>query len=143
MTRRFDVPHAPFLCVIAGWSAWYFFDARAASGDIQNLGLIAPAAAIVVLLCASQLLQARETIVRFITPRILGTMALLGVYVLTMDRIGFDLATWLYVLGSLFLLGERRIWMLALIPLIFAAAIAYAFATLLQIPMPLLFGGAA
>jgi len=147
MNRRTDLPHALFLCAIAGWTIWYFLDARAASPDIQNLGLIAPAAAIVVILCGIGL---AETITRTIaerTPlpwpfarRILGTMVLLGVYVLTMDRIGFDLATWLYILANLLFLGERRIWVLLAVPLGFTAVAIYAFGTILQTPLPLLFG---
>jgi hypothetical protein len=68
-------------------------------------------------------------------------MVLLGVYVLTMDRVGFDLATWLYILANLLFLGERRIWILLTVPLGFTAVAIYAFGTILQTPIPRLLGG--
>lgn len=139
MIRRLDLPHVAFLCVLGGWTLWYLLDAWFASADLQNLGLIAPVSIIVLVLCALGL-AATPVIRPTISTRILGTMGLLGAYVLTMDRIGFDLATWLYVLASLLLLGERRTWLLAAVPLIFAALATFAFANLLQTPMPLLFG---
>ena len=153
MKIRVDLPHALFLCTIAGWTIWYFLDARAASGDIQNLGLIAPAALIVVVLCAIGLaetihfsrepaskLSGRDPLPWPFARRILGAMSLLGVYVLTMDRVGFDIATWAYILANLAFLGERRIWMLIVVPLAFTAAAVFAFGTVLQTPIPLLFG---
>lgn len=140
MKRRLDIPHALFIGVIGGTTIWYCLDARAASSDIQNLGLIAPVSAMIVALCAVGLWQSPNTRPA-ISRRVFGAMALLGVYVLTMDRIGFDLATWLYILTNLLVLGERRIWLLAMVPLVFAAVVTFAFANLLQTPMPLLFGG--
>jgi hypothetical protein len=154
MKIRIDIPHALFLCAIAGSVIWYFLDARAASDDIQNLGLIGPVSAAIVVLCA---LSLRETIrieagptrspLRPALPwrfafRIMGTMALLGAYVLSMDHLGFDLATWLYITATLAFLGERRWWMLGLVPLLVAAFVVYAFASILQTPIPLLLGGA-
>ncbi len=148
MKSRADLPHALFLCAIGGWTLWYLLDARAASSDIQNLGLIAPVALAVIVLCGIALIETGHAEPRAKLPwpaakRILGTMSLLGAYVLTMDRIGFDVATWLYVLANLIFLGERRIWMLAAAPLGFTALVIYAFSAVLRTPLPLLFGGGA
>lgn len=149
-----DTPHVAFVSAIVGFCAWYLFDARGASTNVQNLLLIEPTAILVFVLYAFILrdvvtierpagsLSAMPTEREPLTPRfrrrIFGAMAVLGLYVLAMAEIGFDVATFLYVLATLFLLGERRVAVLFLVPLLFCAIAIYAFGTLLSLPVPLL-----
>jgi hypothetical protein len=150
----FDLPHALLVTAIAGWCLWYFLDARAASANIQNLVLIQPLAILVAILWIVIL---RETI--HIEPaaqaprqppphrerldgptalKVFGSMGLLGCYVASMSAIGLDLATFVYVLASLFLLGERRPAVLLSVPVVFTAITVLAFDRLLATPLPLL-----
>ena len=148
-----DAPHVAFVSAIVGFCAWYLFDARSASTNVQNLLLVEPAAILVLVLYIVILRDAvtverlgaslpsvsqREKLAPRFRRRIFGAMALLGLYVLTMAEIGFDIATFLYVLATLCLLGERRISVLLLVPLLFSAIVIYAFGTLLSLPVPLL-----
>jgi hypothetical protein len=148
-----DAPHVAFVSAIVGFCAWYLFDARSASTNVQNLLLVEPAAILVFVLYIVILRDAvtverlgaslpsvsqREKLAPRFRRRIFGAMALLGLYVLTMAEIGFDIATFLYVLATLCLLGERRISVLLLVPLLFSAIVIYAFGTLLSLPVPLL-----
>ena len=56
-------------------------------------------------------------------------------------QIGFDIASYLYVLAMLLFLGERRIIVLLLLPAAFAAVVIFGFGTLLDTPLPLLLIG--
>jgi hypothetical protein len=150
----FDLPHALLVTAIAGWCLWYFLDACTASVNIQNLVLIQPLAILVAILWIVIL---RETIhvelaaqapgpppahrERLDGPnalKVFGSMALLGLYVAAMSAIGLDVATFVYVLASLFLLGERRLAVLLAVPAVFTAITVLAFDRLLATPLPLL-----
>jgi hypothetical protein len=148
-----DAPHVAFVSAIVGFCVWYLFDARSASTNVQNLLLVEPAAILVFVLYVFILRDAvtieqlgvpvpsvspREKLTPRFRRRIFGSMTLLGLYVLTMAEIGFDIATFLYVLATLRLLGERRVTVLLLVPLLFCAIVVYAFGTLLSLPVPLL-----
>jgi putative tricarboxylic transport membrane protein len=67
-------------------------------------------------------------------------MALLGVYVLVMDWIGFDAATFLFIAAMMFLQGERRIGWLAGFSLCFAFLVSLFFEYMIPYPMPMLVG---
>jgi hypothetical protein len=150
----FDLPHALLVSAIAGWCLWYFFDARSASGNVQNLVLIEPLAILVAILwililretihigqageaqdCAA---APREQLDGPTTLKIFGSMGLLGLYVASMSTIGLDIATFVYVLATLFLLGERRPAVLLPVPVVFTAIVVMAFDRLLSTPLPLL-----
>lgn len=66
-------------------------------------------------------------------------MALLAAYAAGGPLIGFDVATFAYLLAMLLFLGERRIVVLVLVPGLFCAIAIYCFGTLLATPLPLLF----
>lgn len=145
-----DVPHLLVLLCIEAFCLWYLLDARAASTDVQNLLLIEPAAFlafiffflilrdIVKIAGAPVAMEPRDRLARGKIIRVVGSMALLGMYVGAMDFIGFDLATALYVFGSLALLGERRVWVLAITPIVFAGVAVFAFKEVVSIPFPVL-----
>ncbi len=71
--------------------------------------------------------------------KIAGTMALLAAYAACGPLIGFDVATFAYLLAMLLFLGERRIIILLLVPALFCGIVIYCFGTLLATPLPLLF----
>lgn len=134
-------------------SVWYLYDAYKAEASTENLLLILPAGVVVIGLClwiaASQLLSAKaekvtekkeekKTETREVS--VLGAMIILAGYVLSMNYIGFDLATFLFILALMFLQGERRISMLIGFSLVFAFLVSLFFEYMIPYPMPMLIG---
>ena len=111
----------------------------AASLNIHNLCLVAPLAVVALCLCLVILPQCFRRAGEFeaepsgpqahgasalgsmnlrkLAP-IGGLVAALGLYVSFLDVIGFDVATWLFVLATMLICGERRWLPLALYPLL-------------------------
>ena len=143
---------AGFFLLIA---VWYLLDAYRASARTENLLLILPAAIVVILLCCwiigSFLVHAlRKT--DFYRQRcseepkerkpvsVFGAMCILAAYVLSMDWIGFDAATFLFMMALMFLQGERRIFWLSGFSLVFAVLVSLFFEYMIPYPMPMLLG---
>ena len=149
-----DAGHLAFVTAIAAWVLWYLFDARAASLDIQNLGLVQPVAILLLIVwavtawqtisvdapIAPERVSERKQIPVLVAQRIFGSMALLAVYVAMAAFIGFDVATALYVAAALYLLGERNPVTLIALPIGFCAIAIYLFNTILSTPLPIFFG---
>jgi putative tricarboxylic transport membrane protein len=58
------------------------------------------------------------------------------VYIFAMQGIGFACATFLYVLAFIFVLGERRKWVLMISPVVVTAFILVVFSRFIAIPFP-------
>lgn len=71
--------------------------------------------------------------------KVAGSMALLAAFVVAGPLIGFDVACFVYMLAMLAFLGERRVLILLVVPLLFCAAAIYCFNNLLSTPLPLYF----
>lgn len=147
-----DVPHIAFATAIGSWAAWYCWDAWHANAAVENLILILPVSVIAILLYlfvvagsikrinflqqgnpASQSATSRKTVIR-----IAGSMVLLAAFVLAGPLIGFDVATFLYMLLMMAFLGERRPLVLVVVPLLFSVVVIYCFGQLLSTPLPVL-----
>lgn len=135
------------LAVLAGlvaFTLWYLSDAWRASDSVENLILILPIAGLAVLLCTLDLItqlrngpteehDSREPVVE-----ILPVMGLFAAYVLTLEWLGFDVGTLLFVAAFLWLQGERRkVWLLGY-SLCFGLLVALFFSYMLPYPMPML-----
>ncbi len=135
------------LAVLAGLVAfvlWYLADAWSASQSVENLILILPIAGLAVLLCTLDLINqlrkgpteehdSREPMVE-----IMPVMGLFAAYVLTLEWLGFDVGTLLFVSAFLWLQGERRkVWLLGY-SLCFGLLVALFFSYMLPYPMPML-----
>lgn len=147
-----DIPNIVFATALAGWVAWYCWDAWHANAAMENVILILPVSALGILLyffvvagcikrismdekrCASS----REPMSRGMAIKIVGSMAMLAALVLAGPMIGFDIASFVYMLGMMAFLGERRILVLLFFPLIFSIVVIYCFGTLLSTPLPVL-----
>jgi hypothetical protein len=148
-----DLPHLSFATAIVAWCIWYGFDAWYAQRTVTNLILIVPATigmVIVYLVVAVGCFHIfapsepppatdRKPLEPGMGVKIAGTMALLAAFVIAAPTIGFDVACFLYVEGMLLFLGERRIIVLILVPLLFCALAIYCFSQLLNTPLPLFF----
>ena len=65
-------------------------------------------------------------------------MVLFALFVVGIPYIGFDLATFFFVIATLWLLGERRVVFSLSLALGIAVALSVAALTLLTFPMPLM-----
>lgn len=151
-----DWGHLIFLAAIGAWVLWYLLDAVSASLNIHNLLLVAPLSVVALCLCLVILPQcfrrAGEVEAQPSAPgphgaSALGSLSLrklapvgglvvaLGLYVSLLDVIGFDVATWLFVLATMVICGERRWLPLALYPLLASLILIGAFRALLPYPM--------
>ena len=64
-------------------------------------------------------------------------MGLFGLFVAAMPYLGFDIATFFFVIATLWLLGERRVLFSLSLALGISVALSVAALTLLTFPMPL------
>ncbi len=153
-----DWEHLFFAAFVLAFIVWYLWTAAAASLTFSNLILIAPvgAAAGVLLLyiglaeifgwtpaagaSSVQTGSAAAAHGRFRSGSV-GTIAalmgLFGAFVVAIPYIGFDVATFLFVGATLWLLGERHVGVLLSLALGIAAALSLAALTLLTFPMPM------
>ena len=143
---RVDWPHLLFVTVLGGWCAWFCVDAWRANAGVENLILIVPVSAVAVVLfafvaagCFGAARSARAALPAGMGRKVAASMALLAGFVVAGPWIGFDIACFLYILLNMAALGERRAWVLLLVPLLFCAAAIYCFNDLLQTPLPLFF----
>ena len=147
---RVDWPHLAFVTALGGWCTWFCVDAWRANAGIENLILIVPVSAVAFMLFVSvaagclrsarrQGAPARAPLPAGMGRKVAASMVLLGAFVVAGPWLGFDIACFLYILLSMAALGERRVWVLILLPLVFCIAAIYCFNDLLQTPLPLLF----
>ncbi len=131
------------LLILAGLTAIYGIDSYRASSHILNLILVLPVTVIVLALCAIQFATdvrrvreqgAAAEPIRGIVP----VMALFAVYVATLEWLGFDVGTFLFIGTFLWLHGERRWQWIVGYALAFSMLMALFFSTMLPYPMPLL-----
>ena len=158
--HRTDWEHLFFLAVVSAFLVWYLWTATVASPTFSNLILIAPVGAVafgLVFYVGSAEVFGRGAVTpisaiaqtetgaepapsRFRSSSlttILLLMGLFGLFVAAMPYLGFDLATFFFVLATLWLLGERRVLFSLALALGIAVALSVAALTLLTFPMPL------
>ncbi len=131
------------LLVLASLVVLYGIDAYQASSEILNLILVLPLIAIVLVLCLVQFIielrdrksdiPARESVTD-VAP-VIGLFAL---YVLTLQWLGFDIGTMLFVAAFLWLQGERRWRWLIGYSMSLGFGLALFFSAMLPYPMPML-----
>lgn len=159
--HRTDREHLFFLVAVLAFLVWYLWTSTVASPTFSNLILIAPVGALAGLLAlyigateifghaavmkvtafrqgaaAGQHTPSRFRAGSLVTIGLL--MALFGAFVAAIPYAGFDIATFVFVLATLWLLGERRVLFSLSLSLGIAVALSIAALTLLTFPMPLL-----
>ncbi|HEX4408808.1 MAG TPA: hypothetical protein VH206_08550 [Xanthobacteraceae bacterium] len=151
-----DWEHTLFLAIVAAFLAWYLSDATLASPTFSNLILIAPVGAVAVGLLiyvavaefvggstdATSETSAHATgdPSRY-RGTSFGSIALLmlffALFVAVIPYAGFDIATFVFMVATLWLLGERRVIFTLTLSLGIAAGISVAAMTLMTFPMPM------
>ena len=131
------------LLVLASLVTAYGIDSYSASTEVLNLILVLPLTIIVLVLCLIQFVvelrdststpPARESIVD-VGP----VIGLFAAYVLSLNWLGFDVGTALFVAAFLWFHGERRLpWLLGY-SIALGFALALFFSAMLPYPMPML-----
>ncbi|MXQ14345.1 tripartite tricarboxylate transporter TctB family protein [Microvirga makkahensis] len=158
-TYKVDWGHFLVATSIAAFSIAYLLDARATSLNIQNLLLVQPTALFVLLMYLLVLRQCISVAEGALVPsrspepderaardeerkglgRIAALIAVFGVFAFTVEDIGYDVAGWVFTVVGLWICGERRIWVLAIFPAIFAIIVVLGFKMMVPYPMTTLF----
>lgn len=148
-----DIWQLAFATGISSWVGWYCWDAWHASSATANMILILPvsgAAIVLFFFVAAGCLKAvegavsrpelpRDLSTRASAVRVAGSMLLFVAFVVIGPVVGFDVACFAFLLAMLVFLGERRILVLLLFPLLFTVAVIFCFGTLLASPLPVMF----
>jgi hypothetical protein len=157
--RVIDWEHLAVVLAILAFVAWYVAEATLASPTFSNLILIAPVgacAAALALFVGTREIFNRHAVAPTIdlhqdeadetTPSrfrsgsvwaILFLMGLFAIYVAAIPYAGFDVASFFFILGTLWLLGERRVIFALSVALGISICISLAALTLLTVPVPM------
>lgn len=127
------------LC-LAIFVSWYAFDTHRASSSIENIILILPVASIVLCLCLYEFFKQKdmqEDKEKESFSSVVPVMILFTLYILTLEYLGFDVGTVLFLGLFLYFHGEKRfVWILGY-SLVYGFVIAYFFSYMLPYPMPM------
>ena len=141
--------HLLLLLGIAAVVIAYLLSARARSLNIQNLLLVQPAAIIALLLVLAIVPQCfrrdaaaavdegpvvrRAKLIELLK---VGAMAAgFGAFAFSLERIGFDIASYFFLAVGLYICGERRWWVLLVYPALFTAVLIWGFRMLIPYPL--------
>jgi len=147
-----DWSHIVLATMMTAVSVWYFLDARDASSSTYNLIMIAPCVATIVFLYLVTLvleirvhsldadhLPQEQSLRGLLEPasiRNAAMMTLLVVYVLLLEPLGFEIASFLFIALSLLLQGERRIERVVIFSALFSAFATWTISSLSLTPIP-------
>ena len=155
-----DWEHLFLLAAILAFVGWYLWDATVASPTFSNLILIAPVGAVAIVLCfyiASAEITGRHALLQTDAPgqsetgaaavqsrfrtgsfrTIALLMSFFALFVMAIPYAGFDIATFFFMVATLWLLGERSIFFTLLLALGIATSVSVAALTLLTFPIPM------
>ena len=131
------------LVIMATLVAVYFIDAYRASTHAYNLIFVAPISILVLLLCMfefiAQLSGKSQPSEKLQTMKsVLPAIGLFTFYVASLELLGFDIGSVIFVSAFLWLHGERRIpWVMGY-GIAFGILVALFFSNMLPYPMPML-----
>lgn len=136
------------LLVLTSFVILYGVDSVRASTHVLNLIFVLPLTVIVLCLCLIQFVrqvpkikqEAEET---QSTAGILTVVVLFSAYVLSLNWLGFDVGTFVFLGAFLWFHGERRLLWLVGYSLSFALLMSLFFSMMLPYPMPMLLLGTA
>jgi hypothetical protein len=139
--------HLALLAVIAAVVVVYLLDARATSLKVNNLLLVQPGSILALILVALvvpqcfkriPLSEAEERKENLSDLGKVGALAAaFGAFVTTLEVVGFDVATFLFMVVGLFVCGERRWWLILVFSAVFTALLIYGYGAMIPFPFPL------
>ncbi|TKW64701.1 MAG: hypothetical protein DI616_17780 [Paracoccus denitrificans] len=142
MTGKLSAVHAALLLIIVAVSGYITWSTVSASSKLENLVVVAPVcAAVAVLVVVLSVNMLRHPAAEANTSGIWGDVLLLVVFAMfcfMLIRIGFDLATFVFVWVGVLMSGGKGIWQPPLFAAIFTVILVYTFGSLFPYPMPTL-----
>jgi len=141
--------HLLLLAVILSVVLFYVFDARGVSLRTSNLLLVQPAAIIALILVALVIPQcfhrvdadapeAKPTDFKELG-RVGALAGAFGVFIFSVERVGFDVSTFVFMVVALFVCGEKRWYVYLPFSAIFTTGLIYGYGALIPFPFPLAF----
>ncbi|MFQ3787170.1 tripartite tricarboxylate transporter TctB family protein [Halomonas sp. A29] len=145
-TNKRDYGDLLVLMALAGFTLWYLLDAIRVSSAVQNLLLILPLSIVVLAIVLLEVALRLKRGTLFTRPaddseplhRTLPVVGLFAAYVISLEILGFDVATVLFVALYLVMKGERNWLLLGGYSLAFGFGAAFFFAQMLPYPMHML-----
>lgn len=161
-----DWGHIGLLALFILGTLVFLYDTLSESFRLENVIVILPVSALVIVLCVVQVIgqvsRARalrsaaldssadqeNSIETAPEPapkrwkdrvRVPAFMALLGLYILGLIYVAFDLSTFLFLLLSLWLQGEKHLWFAALYAAFLAGALTWGLTYMVPFPFPTFF----
>lgn len=140
--------HLALLAVIVLTTLAYVIDARGVSTRVTNLLLIQPLAVLIIILAALVVrgifpregtagAEAHSGESRSDLARYISLIAALGFLAFSLETIGFDVATFLFMVFTMAVCGERR-WLVNLVfSAVFTVLLIYGYGTITPFPFPL------
>ncbi len=142
--------HAAFVIAVVAFHFWFAMDAWRASSSLENLMFVVPLTIVAFALGALILVgifrgaadRPPDDVPRPIDPRIPLLMLALCAYLGGLVSTGFDISTFLFLCASLWLLGERRLWVILLYGSALTAFCVFGLREMVSVPVPtILFPG--
>lgn len=127
---------------LASFTLWYGISSWLVSDSAENLILILPVGIIALVLCSIEIINqllGRSHPIESGQPvkQVLPVISLFTVYILSLEWLGFDVATTLFIAAFLLMQGERRwVWVIGY-SICFGMFMSYFFAQMLPYPMPM------
>ncbi|MCE8021111.1 tripartite tricarboxylate transporter TctB family protein [Halomonas sp. MCCC 1A11036] len=145
-TNKRDYGDLLVLMALAGFTLWYLLDAIRVSSAVQNLLLILPLSLVVLAIVLLEVMLRLKHGTLFQRQgeegeplyRTLPVVGLFAAYVISLETLGFDVATVVFVALFLLLKGERNWLLLGGYSLAFGFGVALFFAEMLPYPMHML-----
>ena len=147
LLKRADIGHAIFVVFVIFFHVWFLIDVWGVSSRIEHLMFVVPLAFVAFALGAFILIsllgslgpQSSQINLRPIDIRIPLIMVALCAYLVGMVFVGFDLSTFLFLSYSLWLMGERRLWLIFFYSLALAVFCVFGLREMVSIPVPTFF----
>mgnify|MGYP001409149073 FL=1 len=147
LLKRADIGHAIFVVFVIVFHVWFLIDVWGVSSRIEHLMFVVPLAFVAFVLGAFILIsllgglgpQSSQINLRPIDIRIPLIMVALCAYLVGMVFVGFDLSTFLFLSYSLWLMGERRLWLIFFYSLALAVFCVFGLREMVSIPVPTFF----
>ena len=147
LVKRTDFGHATFVVFVICFHVWFLIDVWGVSSRIEHLMFVVPLASVAFGLGAFILIslyksldsQTSQVNPKPIDVRIPLIMSALCAYLVGMVFVGFDLSTFLFLSCSLWLMGERRLWVILFYSFALTVFCVFGLREMVSLPVPTFF----
>jgi hypothetical protein len=136
--------HLALLALIGGVVIAYLLDARATSLRANNLLLVQPASILALILVALVVPQCFRRVAPDAPAETLGDLgkvaalaAAFGAFAISLEIVGFDVATFAFMVIGLYICGERRWWLNLAFSIVFTVLLIYGYGAIIPFPFML------